>query len=491
MKSSIRFREKLFLVGVFLGSLFFNLKYISQHAFLHDWDERFHALVAKNLAENMLLPLLYNGSPVTVCDHTSWVCNTVWLHKQPLFLWQMALSIKVFGATEWAVRFPSALMLSLLVFPVFRIGKIMFNSQTGLLAALLTVSNWFILEHIDGQMGMDHNDVAFMFYVILSIWALMEYIQRPQWRYLILMGLFSGCAMLNKWVIGLLVFEGFFIYSLMQGVKVLPQNSLRLWLSAIIAFVLFLPWQVYCFTHFHDNAMYEWSYNQRHFWEVLEGHWHERYFYLNQLKYQFSLLQAFVFIGIILALLKIEKIKLVLPVVIMVISIYVFFTVAATKIVSYVMVTMPLLFIFMAYAFTALIDLIRTRNTGVGVLLYLLLIPLVLLQNFNLSQLQTDYNLNGRSWFQHSSYNKDQNTIAYKAIARLGLGQKIAIVGYENNAEIEGMFYTDAPCYGFYIPEKDIKAIRSQGYKIVVFKNKIPPLLQGDSSVIILPYNYL
>ncbi len=491
MKDSIRFKEKLFLVGVFLGSLFFNLEYISQHAFLHDWDERFHALVAKNLAENMLLPLLYNGSPVAVCDHTSWVCNTVWLHKQPLFLWQMALSIKVFGVNEWAVRFPSALMLSLLVFPVFRTGKLLFNSQTGLLAALLTVSNWFILEHIDGQMGMDHNDVAFMFYVILSIWALTEYIQRPQWRYLILMGLFSGCAMLNKWVIGLLVFEGFFIHSLMQGVKVLPQNSLRLGLSAIIAFVLFLPWQVYCFTHFHDNAMYEWSYNQRHFWEVLEGHWHERYFYLNQLKYQFSLLQAFVFIGIIFALLKIEKIKLVLPVVIMVISIYVFFTVAATKITSYVMVTMPLLFVFMAYAFTSIFDFFRTRNAIVGVALYLLFTPLILVQNFNLSRLQEDYDLKGTAWFQRSNYNKQQNTVTYKRIAKMGLPEKAIIIGLENFGTIEGMFYIGIPCYGYNISDKDIKAIRLQGYKIVVFQNKIPPTLQGDSSVMVLPYYYL
>ena len=484
-------KEKRTIVVVFIMSLLFNLKYISQHAFLHDWDERFHALVAKHLAENMLLPLLYSGSPIPVCDHSSWVCNTVWLHKQPLFLWQMALSIKVFGTTEWAVRFPSALMLSLLVFPVFRIGKLMFNSQTGLLAAMLTVSNWYILEHIDGRMGMDHNDVAFMFYVILSIWALMEYIQRPQWRYLILIGLFSGCAMLNKWVTGLLVFEGLLVYSLMQGVKLLPKNSLRLGFSVIIAFMLFLPWQLYCFTHFHDNALYEWTYNQRHFWEVLEGHSHERDFYINQLKFQFSFLQAFIFTGILLSLFKIERFKYILPLLVMVVSLYIFFTIAATKIASYVMVTMPLLFVFMAYAFTSVFDFFRTRNTGVGVALYLLIVPLVLVQNFNYSRLQSDYSLVGTEWFQQSSYNKHQNTTVYKYISKMGLPKNTVIIGLENFGTIESMFYTGFPSYGYYISDKEIRTIQTKGYKIVVFKNNIPPLLQGDSSVIVLPYNYL
>jgi 4-amino-4-deoxy-L-arabinose transferase-like glycosyltransferase len=154
----------------------------------------------------------------------------------------------------------------------------------------------------------------------------------------------------------LLVFEGLLVYSLMQDVKLLPKNSLRLGFSVIIAFMLFLPWQLYCFTHFHDNALYEWTYNQRHFWEVLEGHSHERDFYINQLKFQFSFLQAFIFTGILLSLFKIERFKYILPVLVMVVSLYIFFTIAATKIASYVMVTMPLLFVFMAYAFTSVFD---------------------------------------------------------------------------------------------------------------------------------------
>jgi 4-amino-4-deoxy-L-arabinose transferase len=319
----------------------------------------------------------------------------------------------------------------------------------------------------------------------------MEYINTPKLKFIVLMGLFSGCAMLNKWVTGLLVFEGFFVFSLMQGIKSLSKNSLRLAFSVTIAFVLFLPWQVYCFTHFQDNAKYEWAYNQRHFWEVLEGHWHERYFYLNQLKYQFSLLQAFVFIGIFLSLFKLDKFKYIVPVIVMVVSLYTFFTVAATKITSYVMVTMPLLFVFMAYAFTSVFDFFRRRNSGVGFLLYLLFVPLILFQNFNITKLQRDYNSTGTAWFQRSNYAKQQNTVSYKHIAKMGLPKRSVVIGLENFGTVEGMFYTGFPCYGYYISDKEIETIRSKGYKIVVFKNNIPPLLQGDSSLIVLPYNYL
>lgn len=491
MKRIIRFREKLILVGVFFVSFVFNLKYISLHSFLHDWDERFHALVAKHLADNFLLPLLYKDSPIPVCDYSSWVCNTVWLHKQPLFLWQMALSIKLFGATEWAVRFPSALMLSLLVFPVYRVGTLMFNKQTGSIAALLTVSNWFIIEHIDGILGMDHNDVAFMFYVTLSVWALMEYINTPKLKFIVLMGLFSGCAMLNKWVTGLLVFEGLFVFFLLYQLDAFLRNGLRLTFSVAIAFLIFMPWQVYCFTHFHDNAMFEWSYNQRHFWETVEGHSHERFFYIHQLGNQFSLLQLFVFAGVFLSLFRTDKLRYGLPTIVMVLSVYVFFTLAATKVDSYVMVAMPFMFVFMAYAFTCLLDFIQKLNAKAGLAAYFLIIPFLMFQNFNHKKIETDHYLSVDGWFQHANYNKAQNTVAYKAIAKMGLGQKTIIVGLENNAAIEGMFYTGLPCYGFGVSAEAIESVCSQGYKIVVFQNNIPASLKGRSALVVVPYNYL
>jgi len=77
--------------------------------YLQDWDERFHALVAKNMMDNPFKPMLRAESiiPYNIED---WCCNHIWVHKQPLFLWFMALSMKIFGVSVlhllFFLRFP-------------------------------------------------------------------------------------------------------------------------------------------------------------------------------------------------------------------------------------------------------------------------------------------------------------------------------------------------------------------------------------------------
>jgi 4-amino-4-deoxy-L-arabinose transferase-like glycosyltransferase len=110
--------------GVFLlviGSMSLRIWAAQLDPFLNMWDEQFHALVAKNLSENFLYPvLLPDLEPYNSLN--SWTIGHIWLHKQPFFLWLMALSIKLFGATEFAVRFPSILLgtFSILAFVSFR-----------------------------------------------------------------------------------------------------------------------------------------------------------------------------------------------------------------------------------------------------------------------------------------------------------------------------------------------------------------------------------
>src|SRR5688572_19622660 len=75
---------------------------------LHPWDERYHALVAKNFIETPLTPRLYH-TPVLPYDHRAWTGNYIWMHKPPLALWLQAGSMKMFGVHEFALRLPSVL----------------------------------------------------------------------------------------------------------------------------------------------------------------------------------------------------------------------------------------------------------------------------------------------------------------------------------------------------------------------------------------------
>ena len=129
-------KNKLSLLLLFLaaiGSYFFSA---ILDPFLNNWDEQFHALVAKNFISHPLTPTLFNNTLIPY-DYTNWTGNHVWLHKQPLFLWQIALSLKLFGINEFAVRIPSVIMMSIIPLLIYRIGKISINDRVGFYGAIL------------------------------------------------------------------------------------------------------------------------------------------------------------------------------------------------------------------------------------------------------------------------------------------------------------------------------------------------------------------
>ena len=94
-----RFSTLLLIISAFFVSSSFALI----DPYLHTWDESFHALVAKNSAKGFLSPHLYNEVVASFSPEV-WTGNYIWLHKPPLALWQMGLSIDLFGQNIYAVR---------------------------------------------------------------------------------------------------------------------------------------------------------------------------------------------------------------------------------------------------------------------------------------------------------------------------------------------------------------------------------------------------
>jgi 4-amino-4-deoxy-L-arabinose transferase-like glycosyltransferase len=185
--------------------------------FLHTWDEQFHALVAKNLMEYPLRPML-RVDPIMPYDIHAWCCNHIWLHKQPLFMWQMAIAMKIFGVNEIAMRLPSVIMGTLSILLIFDIARYWAKNNTvAYFSAWLFTFSFYSLELTSGRQGMDHNDVAFAFYITASLWAFTKYIGSDHLiKWGLLLGLFVGCAILNKWLTGLLAFGGWGLYMLLE-----------------------------------------------------------------------------------------------------------------------------------------------------------------------------------------------------------------------------------------------------------------------------------
>jgi hypothetical protein len=114
--------------------------YASADLALHPWDERYHALVAKNLIQTPLTPRLY-PTPLLPYDHRIWTSNYIWTHKPPLALWGQAASMKIFGVHEFALRLPSVLISTAAIVVTFYIGTILVTPGVRLLALKITRHN--------------------------------------------------------------------------------------------------------------------------------------------------------------------------------------------------------------------------------------------------------------------------------------------------------------------------------------------------------------
>ncbi|MFI5203146.1 MAG: ArnT family glycosyltransferase, partial [Flavobacteriales bacterium] len=240
--------------------------------FIWLWDEQFHALVAKNMVGHPFKPTLYDN-PILAYDYRLWDLNHIWLHKQPLFLWQMAASMKIFGYNEWAFRLPSAIMSVLMIPVIYRMGSIVLSREVGYLAGFFAAYSYIFHELVTGSKAGDHNDVAFVFYVTLSIWAWMEYVHsgKTKWAYII--GAFSGAAVMVKWMPGLLVYSGWFISRFFTANK---QSYIRKFLpltkSLLTTLLVFVPWLIYTRIIYPNESAWELYMYHLHFTIPVEGH---------------------------------------------------------------------------------------------------------------------------------------------------------------------------------------------------------------------------
>ena len=486
--SAFAFKKQIVAtVLLMIASALICYSFISFDPFLNSWDERFHALVGKNMIEHPFKPMLY-AEPIISYDYKNWTGNHVWLHKQPLFLWQIALSIKLFGLSEKAVRLPSLVMLCLLIPIVVRIGKILFNQETGFIAAVLLVTNNFILEHVSGRQQIEHNDITFMFYLIGSVWAWLEYEYSGKKRWLFFAAALSGCSILVKWVTGILFYAGLGYYHLLIKKDLWNRETILLTTKAlVITIAIALPWQLYTYLHFPLESAYERTFNAKHFWEVIEGHGGSNFFYLTELKRHFGVYYVLLFTGILLMLLNRQRYALGLTTAVIVLVFYTFFSVAATKMTSFVMPVAPLCFVFIGFSIYKILYTIKSHRLASFVLTVSLL-SLSSIYNINTNEAVTTHWRNTDSEWGKFFQNTTDNTIIYKNLHK-DLSEEYVVAYCNQFEEIDCMFYSGITAYSW-LDEKKFTELKSSGKKIAVFKNNLPDFVIKDPSIAILPYEY-
>jgi len=124
-----------------------------------------------------------------------------YLDKPHLHFWLAALSFKIFGLFEWAYRIPAILATILGAYSCYGLGKLLYNTKTGKLAALIFMTaQTIVLSVIDVR-----TDAVLTAFTILSIWQFATYIEKRTLNSIIIGGLAAGLAFSTKGQIALFV----------------------------------------------------------------------------------------------------------------------------------------------------------------------------------------------------------------------------------------------------------------------------------------------
>lgn len=453
--------------------------------FLNLWDERFHALVGKNLMNHPLMPTLYDD-PVVNMSYDRWDRYHIWLHKQPVFLWQIALSFKLFGVSELSLRLPDVVLSAILVFVGYRSGKVLVNSRVGYITGVLTISTIYLLELAAGRQEVDHNDFSFLVYVSLSLWSLIEYQHTKKWYWIYFIGAFSGLAILCKWMVGLLVYLGWFVLKLIYKKHKLMQYC-DLMSALLITVLVALPWQILTLVWYPTEAIQAFTINASHLTFPVDGQRDTFFYHFDKFRVIYGSLAPFLIIPSFYVFYKVCRDKpLVISLLCMVVAVYLFFSVAATKMTSFTLVVSMIILI----AFAALFDHCLTylnryiKKTGYGNIIFTVALIIIVCLRFDLGLLQE----------RHTMVNADNGyprmLMLNKAVfTSLTLPKNTVLFNVKGRHYIEAMFYTGLPAYNFIPTFEQCQKLKEKGRRIAIFKNEtieLPAYLVNDPTVIIL-----
>ena len=480
---------------LFIGTLVLGYFIANLDPFLILWDEQYHALVAKNMSNDFFKPMLY-CDPVLDFDFENWAGNSIWLHKQPLFLWQMAVSIKLFGTTEMAVRLPSILMHAIIPLFIYRIGSISINQKTGYFGALLFAVAYFPLELTAGRFSTDHNDIAFLFYVTASFWAWFEYYRTKKMYWLILIGLFSGCAVLVKWLMGLLIYVIWTITIVISetptGIKI--RSYFPVVLSGIISLIVFLPWQIYIHWMYPNEAAHEARLNSKHFFEPVEGHAQSTWYHftdgLEEIYGTGDLLPFILLAGLVLLVINVPNKKHKILIASTVVFVYLFYTVASTKMISFPIIAAPLIYLGLGYIIYAILSFIekKVKIRAVNLIISFILPISLAFSALNLTQIQNYHTISKRN----ENRERTDELIEVKFIQSLDkkLGNENYVIFnaiLTGNGHIPIMFYTDHVAYNIFPSPAQIEKMQREGRKIAVLNlGTIPDYILEDEKIELL-----
>ena len=162
-------KYKKYLLGGFFLLLVANLLVKNHSTVLWDEDEAAYAGIAMNMVQTndwMTQSFLYSE-----------------IHrKPPLHFWMIAISYKLFGVNEFALRLPGVLSILLCLGFLYYFGKKLYDEETGLIA-LLVLGSTLLIPNLAKMALTDNALLLFETTAVLSLWTYLK-TGKAKWNYL-------------------------------------------------------------------------------------------------------------------------------------------------------------------------------------------------------------------------------------------------------------------------------------------------------------------
>jgi 4-amino-4-deoxy-L-arabinose transferase-like glycosyltransferase len=481
-------KEKKALWALMAAAFLVRLLVIQLDPYLHDWDERFHAVVAKNMMIHPFQPMLRTEALLPY-EMEDWCCNYIWVHKPPLFLWQMAISMKLFGVNLIALRLPDVIMGVFMVYWIHRIAWIWTeNKTTAYLAALLYAASFYSAQLMSGILSLDHNDLMMGGYITASIWAFCEFTVHKSWKWALLTGVLAGCAILVKWLFGWLVYGIWGLYVLYSRADRFRYEAyLPMVKSFAVCAAVFLPWQIYIRWAFPAETAATHRNYMKHFTESL-GHEDSIWAHLSYMDTAYSgyFLVVLLVVGMLLSWKNTTRRKLTFALTGAFLFVYAFFSILVmTKMRGFTFPVSAIGFTWIAIGAEFLLRQLQQRvslywRSSLGVVLYFALV-LYAFQPFKMVE--------GRDPASADREVQIHNTNIYKILHKY-VGPDEIILNCKDMEDTELRFWQPNNAYHWCPSESEVNRLLQQGYRLAVFKKhpgqKVPEYILNKPQIKIL-----
>lgn len=465
-----RQRDKTALICVLIGAFLIRLFAIQLDPFLHMWDEAIHAVVAKSMTIDPFKPMIYREEALGMYP-PDWTGNHVWVHKQPFFLWLIAASIKLLGTSVFALRLPSAIMTTALVYFTHGIANELHGRKTAFISAILIGWSYWVLMVILGVIATDHNDAVFITLVGGSFWAWFAGRQRMSLKWAVVIGLFAGLAVLTKWLPGLVVYAGWGLVAIWRTIQ--KENARAEWGYLSIAFIttmtVSLPWQLYAWLRFPEEMGIESRYNTEHLFNAVENHAGKWDYHLNALARQLDPISLWFVLGAFLMMvLHVKNRDLRVQVLSAVILVHVFFGIVATKMENYTLMLLP----FFVIGVSFVIDRIASC-WDIGKWSVVLWVTLIVgagssvfqLERIQLLHTEQSYLDPYQAWYRNI---RVHNLRAEERLAGILGKEKCIVFNVPYPSNMSYMFFNDQQVVVELPSKEQIERLERLGYRVVV-----------------------